>query len=216
LMISIIDPQQETVLQQFNQASSLPVAGSVPFNTNWITQGNVGTTYYAVLTATIGTGATAKMLTLAVDTFELTLKLDADVTLKATKPPLAALVLVDPNEPTAELGRINASLASLSYAVTLVSTTQDFANGIRTGAYQVYLLLATQVVPDATTLRLLREAVHRGEGVLTANGVADLPDALAQISGITAGHLPIINAQSMDVMDSAPGGAANLTFDPPL
>ncbi len=216
LTISIVDPQQGTVLQRFNQTSSLAVAGSAPFNTNWITQGTVGTTYYAVLTATIGTGATAKTLTLAVDTFELTLKLDADVTLKATKPPLAALVLVDPGESARGLSRINASLASLNYAVTLVSTRQDFANGVRTGAYQLYLLLATQAVSDATTLRLLREAVHRGEGVLTANGAADVPDVLAQISGLTAGTLPVVNAQSMDVLDSGPGGAATLAFDPPL
>ena len=216
LTISIVDPQQETVLRQFNQTSSLAVAGSIPFNTTWITQGTVGTTYYAVLAATIGSGATAKPLILAVDTFELTLKLDADVTLKATKPPLAALVLVDPTKSTTELSRINASLASLNYAVTLASTADDFANGVRTGGYQVYLLLATQVAPDATTLRLLREAVHRGEGVLMANGATDLPDALAQISGLTAGPLPVINAQSMGILDSAPGGAASLAFDPPL
>ncbi|HEY2395933.1 MAG TPA: hypothetical protein VGH81_08170 [Rudaea sp.] len=216
LTISIVDPQQGTVLQQFSQTSSLAVAGSVPFNTNWITQGTIGTTYYAVLAATVGTGATAKTLTLAVDTFELTLKLDADVTLKATKPPLAALVLVDTSASATELSRINAALAPLNYAVTLVSTAQDFANGVRTGAYQVYLLLASQVAPDATTLRLLREAVHRGEGVLTANGAADLPDALAQVSGLAAGTLPVVNAQSMDVLDSAPGGAASLTYDAPL
>jgi len=216
LTISIVDPQQETVLQQFSQTSSLAVAGSIPFNTNWITQGTVGTTYYAVLTATIGSGATAKTLTLAVDTFELTLKLDADVMLKATKPPLAALVLVDPSESATELSQINASLASLNYALTLVSTAQDFADGVRTGAYQLYLLLATQVTPDATTLRLLREGVHRGEGLLTANSAADLPDALAQISGLTAATLPVINAQSIEVLDSAPGGTARLAFDPPL
>jgi hypothetical protein len=64
-------------------------------------------------------------------------------------------------------------------------------------------------------LRLLREAVHRGEGVLTANGTAGLPDALAQITGLTASSLlPVINAQAIDVLASTPGGTAHVDLDP--
>jgi len=88
---------------------------------------------------------------------------------------------------------------------------------VSSGAYQVYLLLATQVTPDATTLRLLREAVHRGEGLITANGVAALPDALGQVMGLQASTaLPVINAQALDVLATAPGGAAQRDLNPSL
>ena len=138
------------------------------------------------------------VLTLAVDAFELTLKLDADVALKATKPPLAALVLVDDNLSSNELAQINASLASQHYATTMVSTPAAFAQGVRSGAYRTLPVVGCACSPDATTLRLLREAVHRGEGLLSANGVADLPASLAQIAGLVASDaLPIINAQSI-------------------
>jgi Carboxypeptidase regulatory-like domain/Prenyltransferase and squalene oxidase repeat len=215
LTISIIDPDDGTVLDQLHQTSTLPVGATVPFDPNWVTKGTPNKTYYAVLTATIGSGDAVKTLTLAVDTFEVTLKLDVDLTLKATKPPLAALVLIDPDAPAGESAQVLAALTTQNYAATLVSTPEDFAAGVRSGAYQFYLLLAAHVAPDATTLRLLREAVHRGEGVLSANGVADLPDALAQITGLTGSNaLPVINAQSIDVLASTPGGAAHVDLDP--
>jgi hypothetical protein len=217
LTITIFDPDRGTVMQRFNQTSTLAIAGTVPFDTTWVTQGTIGTTYYAVLSAVIGSGANAKTLTLAVDTFALTLKLDADVVLKTTKPPLAALVLINPNTNADEIEQVRTSLAALDYVATFVSTATDFAGGVRTGAYQLYLLLATQIAPDTMTLRLLREAVHRGEGVLSANAVAELPEALAQITGLAASiTLPIIGAQSIDVLISAPGGAAQVAFESAL
>jgi hypothetical protein len=217
LTITIVEPNQGTVLQQFEQTSSLAIGATIPFNTTWITKGNVDTTYYAVLTAAVGSGASAKTLTLAVDTFQLTLKLDADVTLKASKPPLAALALIDPNASASQIARVTGALASLNYAATFVNTPADLAGGVRSGAYQLYLLLASQVAPDATTLRLLREAVHRGEAVVSANGAAELPDALAQVTGLApAPALPVIDAQSMEVLGSAPGSVARVPFDPAL
>jgi hypothetical protein len=216
LTITIVDPNG-AALQQFAQTSTIAIGTTVPFDTTWVTQGSANTTYTAVLSATVGSGAAAKTLTLASDTFTLTLSLKADVTLTATSPPLAALVLMDATTPASETARVNAALTALGYASTVVATPTDFGNGVRTGAYQLYLLLATQVAPDATTQRLLREAVHRGEGLITANGMAALPDALAQISGLQAGSsLPVINAQSIDVLASAPGGAAHVDLNPPL
>ena len=215
LTISIIDPDNGTVLQKFDQTSTIAIGATVPFCPTWVTKGTPSKTYYAVLTAAVGSGATAKTLTLAVDTFEVTLKLDVDLTLKATKPPLAALVLVDPDVPAGESGQVTTALMAQNYAATLVSTPEDFAAGVRSGAYQLNLLLAAHVSPDATTLRLLCEAVHRGEGVLSANGAAELPDALAQITGLGASNgLPVINAQSIDVLNSTPGGVAHVDLDP--
>jgi hypothetical protein len=217
LTITIVDPDTGNALQRFDQVSSLAVGGSVPFDSTWVTQGRVGTTYFAVLGATVGSGANAHAITLAVDTFQLVLSLDADVTLTAAPPPLAALVLVDATTPSAETARVSNALSALNYVATFVTTPTDFATSVRSGAYRLYLLLATQVAPDATTLRLLREGVHRGEGLIAANGVAELPDALAQVTGLSSsGALPVINARALDVLAGAPGGAAHTTFTPSL
>lgn len=219
LTISIIDPAAGTVLQQFNQTSSLNVGATVPFNTTWVTQGNANTTYTAVLTATVGAGAAVKTLTLAQDTFTLTPpanNLKADITLAAGAPPLAALVLMDANANPADTTRLTNALAARNYAATFVNTAGDFSTSLRTGAYQLYLLLAGNVAPDTITQRLLREAVHRGEGVIIANGAGQLSDVLAQISGLQSGNLLVINAQAIDVLANAPGGAAHVTLSPPL
>lgn len=215
LTISVVDPDNGLVLQQFQQTSTLAIGGTVPFDTSWITKGTPNKTYYAVLAATLGSGATAKTSTLAVDTFEVTLKLDVDLALKTTKPALAALVLVDADAPAGETSQVTKALGLQGYVSTLASTPEDFAAGLRSGAYQLYLLLATHVAPDATSLRLLREAVHRGEGALSADGAAELPDALAQITGLAgSGRLPVINARSIDVLPSTPGGAAHVDMNP--
>ena len=220
LTISIVDPESGSVLQSFDQTASLAQGASVPLDATWITQGQAGKTYLAVLTTVVGSGAAAKTITLATDTFDLTAPayhVDADVTLNATTPPLAALVLVDTNTSSADTTRVSTELAAHGYVATFANTANDFAGGVRSGAYQLYLLLATQVAPDATTQRLLREAVHRGEGLVLANGVSALPDALAQAIGLQASdRLPTINAASMAILASAPGGAAHVDFAPTL
>ncbi|HZP67041.1 MAG TPA: hypothetical protein VFB32_12095 [Rudaea sp.] len=220
LTISLVDPGSGTVLQSFTQNVNVPVGASVPFAATWTAQGNAGATYFAVLGASVGSGASAKTLTLAVDTYALTapaFHLDAAVTLSATPPPLAALVLVDPSVSSAETARIAAALTSIGYVSTFVTTQADFAKAFGTGAYQHYLLLASSVAPDATTLRLLREGVHRGEGLIVANGAAPLPDVLAQVTGLTAStSLPVINAQAVDALAAAPGGAGHEAFAPSL
>ena len=218
LTITIADPVTGTTLTQFTQTSSIAIGATVPFNTTWVTQGNAGT-YLAALTATVGSGASVKTLTLATDTFTLTApanNLKANVTLTPGTPTLAALVLMDANANPTDVTRVTAALAARNYAATFVTTAADFGTSLRTGAYQLYLLLATNVAPDAITQRLLREAVHRGEGVVIANGAGQLSDALAQISGLQSGNLPVINAQAIDVLANAPGGAAHVALNPPL
>src|SRR6185312_317851 len=80
------------------------------------------------------------------------------------------------------------------------------------GAYSLYLVFADTPLAT-TTQRLLREAVHRGEGLLIANGGAALADPLAQISGLSGSNalLPI-SAQTLDALANAPGGAAHEAF----
>lgn len=218
LTITIVDPNTGAALQQFKQTATLATGATIPFDTLWVTQGQINTAYQAVLTATVGSGASAKTVTLATDTFQLTIHLDATVTLDAGNPALAALVLIDPSAAAGPVpARVSAALAAMNYAATVVSTASDFASGVRSGAYQAYLLLGTQTQPDATTQRLLLEAVHRGEGVISANGASVLPPALAQTLGLaSSADLPVINAQAIDIAATAPGGAAHVDLSPSL
>ncbi len=71
LSMYIADPDLGTVITQVAQTSNPAVGGNVPFNTIWQAQGRVGATYPAILTATIGSGAVSKGVTLAKDTFPL-------------------------------------------------------------------------------------------------------------------------------------------------
>jgi len=220
LTIALVDPASGAVLQSFVQNVNLAVGATQPLTATWAAQGTPGTTYFAVLSAAVGSGASAKTLTLAVDTYTLTAPsahLAASVTLTATPPPLAALVLIDSDTPAAETARLASSLSALGYVGTFASNAADFGNGVRTGAYQVFLLLGANVAPDATTQRLLREAVHRGEGVLLANGQTLLPDALAAVVGLNASSaLASLDAQALDTLAAAPGGVAHEAFNPTL
>ncbi|MEO5558905.1 MAG: carboxypeptidase regulatory-like domain-containing protein [Dokdonella sp.] len=217
LHITVVDPDTGNALQEFDQVSTIAAGASVPFQTTWVTQGHTGTNYLAVLSAQVGSGANAHSITLAVDTFQLSLSLAADLSLTATPAPLAALVLIDPGTPAAESTRVSNTLASMNYVASFASNAADFSSGVRSGAYQVYLLLATNATPDATTLRLVREGVHRGEGLLAANGASGLPGPLAQAIGLTASaELPVINAQTIDVLAAAPGGVAHVSLNPSL
>jgi hypothetical protein len=215
LTITILDPNG-AVMTQFTQTSSIAMGATVPFDTTWITQGSANTTYRAVLSATVGSGASAQTLVLAQDTFGLTISLKVNLSVNAGTPPLAALVLLDPTASPTDATALTAALAAHGYVATFVNTSTDFASSVRTGAYQLYLLLANSVMPDTTTQRLLREGVHRGEGLMIASGANALPDALAQIGGLQSGSLPVINAQAIDVLANAPGGAAHVALNPPL
>ena len=211
LTITIVDPDGVAVTQ-FTQTSSIAIGASVAFVPSWTTQGSSNTTYTAVLSATLGTNT----ITLASDTFTLTTSLKADVKLTSTSPPLAALVLLDPSAPASDATRLTAELAARNYVATFVATAADFDTSLRSGAYSLYLLLA-DVTLQPTTQRLLREAVHRGEGLLVASGSATLPDPLAQASGLTSSSalLPI-SASSLDALANAPGGMAYVVLNPTL
>jgi uncharacterized repeat protein (TIGR01451 family) len=71
LTIYIVDPDLGTVLTQFTQSSTILAGSSATFNAPWPAQGRVGATYLAILTATLGNGATSNSVTLAQDTFQL-------------------------------------------------------------------------------------------------------------------------------------------------
>ena len=211
LTITIVDPNGVAVTQ-FTQTSSIAIGATVPFVPSWATQGSSNTTYTAVLSAAVG----ANTITLARDTFMLTTSLKADVKLTSTNPPLAALVLLDPAAPASDATRLTAELAARNYVATFVTTAANFDTSLRSGAYSLYLVLADLTL-QPTTQRLLREAVHRGEGLLVASGGAALPDPLAQASGVTnSSALMPISAQALDALANAPGGAAHVSFNTAL
>lgn len=91
LTISIIDPASQTVIKTFTQTTTLGEGASVPFDTRWISQGAVGTTYFAVLTATVGSGADAETVTLAQDAFTLVAQVAAQI-LATGGTPQAAII----------------------------------------------------------------------------------------------------------------------------
>ena len=213
LTITIVDPNGAAVAQ-FTQTSTLAIGATVPFVPTWTTAGSANTVYTAVLTATVGTNT----LTLARDTFTLTTEIKADVKLSAGTPPLAALVLLDANAPAADTTRLTSELAARHYVATFVTNAGDFDTSLRSGAYSLYLVFADTPLA-ATTQRLLREAVHRGEGLLVANGSATLSDTIAQVGGLAASNgsgLLAISAASLDALANAPGGAAHVAFNPTL
>ena len=96
LTIYIVDPDLGTVVTQFAQTSNLAAGGNVPFNTTWQAQGRVGATYLAILTATIGSGASSNGITLARDTFQLVAQTAAGIQATGGTPQGATITQVYP------------------------------------------------------------------------------------------------------------------------
>jgi hypothetical protein len=68
LTLYLIDPDLGRVAAQFTQTSTVATGASVPFDTTWITQGQAGATYFAVLAAQIDSHTE---VTLAQDSFQI-------------------------------------------------------------------------------------------------------------------------------------------------
>ncbi len=76
---------------------------------------------------------------------------------------------------------LNTLLADRSY--TQVSNLEDFKRELLSGQYQQYLLLSEHLVLDSVTASLLREAVHRGDGLVFASGRAPIDSSIAELLG---------------------------------
>lgn len=71
LAIVIVDPDNQQVLQTLHQTSTLAQGQSVPFDGAWLARGTDGSTYFAVLRATVGSGAARTTITLDYDPFRV-------------------------------------------------------------------------------------------------------------------------------------------------
>ena len=86
----------------------------------------------------------------------------------------AATADADPHGPAGapDLAQQREYLLSLldgaGWSHTAVESAEAFADELRSGAFDLYALLSEQVKLDNVTQKLLREAVHRGEGLLEA------------------------------------------------
>jgi sugar lactone lactonase YvrE len=93
LKVVIVDPDQGTVVAEYpTTASSIAASGTFTLpSSTWIGAGRTNATYLAVLTATIGSGASANQQTLATDTFQLLPQIATTITAVAGTPQAATI-----------------------------------------------------------------------------------------------------------------------------
>jgi sugar lactone lactonase YvrE len=93
LKVVIVDPIQGTVVAEYSTtASSIAASGTFTLpSSTWIGAGRTNATYLAVLTATIGSGASANQQTLATDTFQLLPQIATTITAVAGTPQAATI-----------------------------------------------------------------------------------------------------------------------------
>jgi len=215
LTLSLVDPQQGGVLWSWNTTADIAAGATVPVTQPWPTDGVAEGTYAALLIAHVG-GQDRVLAQTTVHVSAPAVHLDATVAVTA-HPQLSALVLIDPSAAPADRDRIHAALDALGYATAFASTASDFDAGLRSGMHRAYLLLAPSIALDPSTERLLREAVHRGDGLVVGDGRAELSEALAQTNGLAPiNALTPIDIATLAIAPDAPGGAATLTATPPL
>jgi sugar lactone lactonase YvrE len=215
LTLALVDPVQGNVLWSWDTTADIAVDATVPVVQAWPTDGVVEGTYVALLRAHAG-GQDRVLAQTTVHVSAPPIHLDASVTM-AAQPRLSALVLVDPAAVPADRNRVALALDALGYSTAFATTADEFDAGLRSGAHRAYLLLAPSVALAPTTERLLREAVHRGDGLVVGDGRAALSEALAQTNGLAPGNaLTPIDLAKLVIAPDAPGGAATLVATPPL
>ena len=215
LQLAVIDPDDEVVHWTWSTTADIAIGATVPVVQVWDSGAAPVGTYIAVLKATVG-GVERVLATTTIDVIEQAAVLDATVSMNAT-PVLSALALVDADMPSAQRMRLHAALGTLGYAGTMVETAGEFDTGLRSGTFQLYLLLGDAAVLDGATQRLLREAVHRGEGLLVAHGGAVLSETIAQLAGLVrSGALTSIPADAVTIDAASPGGPARAELVPPF
>ena len=87
-----------------------------------------------------------------------------------------------PDLPT-QRAYLEALLDANGWIYTIVSDETDFANELRSGKYSIYALFSEHEKLDEQVQKELREAVHRGEGLLVA-GAHDQRNHLGGVLGI--------------------------------
>ncbi len=214
LQLAVVDPANEQVLWAWETTADIEMGASLALAQPWEIGAVPAGDHVAVLRAVVG-GTERLLAQTSIRVVDQPVVLDATVALSAA-PVRSALALVDPGMPLAERDRLLAALVATGFTGTLVETPLEFDTALRTGTFQLYLLLAEgEPLPDPTE-RLLREAVHRGEGLLVANGVSSLSETLAEVTGLDRSNgLTAIAANVLAIGSGAPGGPARQVLDPP-
>ncbi|HEU4613998.1 MAG TPA: carboxypeptidase regulatory-like domain-containing protein, partial [Kofleriaceae bacterium] len=214
LTLAVVD-EQANVIWTWTTTADIAVDATVPVVQPWPSDGVAEGTYVALLRASVG-GSDRLLAQTTVHVTAPPVHLAADVTVVA-HPRLSALVLADATVDQPARARIGAALDALGYTTVFVTTREDFAAGVRSGEYRAYLLMAPSIALDATTERLLREAVHRGDGLVVGDGSAVLSSSLADVTGLAPSNaLTPIDADSVSIAATAPGGPGTLAATPAL
>ncbi|WP_460764631.1 carboxypeptidase regulatory-like domain-containing protein [Lysobacter fragariae] len=172
LVVSVIDPQTETVLASWTQAHDLPVSQNIAFSLPWNTTGVQPGDYQAVLQARVETG----LVTLAYAPVKvLEQQVDAEISQEITATG-RVLVLM-----TCRIGNgaaedaactrdraafVDALLTRMGIEHKVVTTTAAFASEFATGRYDTYWVSGGAQKLANTFAEELREAVFQGDGLL--------------------------------------------------
>ncbi|MDC8011356.1 carboxypeptidase regulatory-like domain-containing protein [Tahibacter soli] len=216
LKLTVIDPDNQAVIASW-QAPPVAIArnASAPMTATWPTTGIPAGDYVVVFGADVAGGS----VTLAHQTVRVvvpSVQLAAQIDLVA-QPRQRALALIDAAAPQAQRAFVLTAASAVGYELEFVTNPGDFDTGLRSGVYQLYLLLGADAALDATTQRLLREAVHRGEGLIVASGAGVVSDALAQTLGIAPRtRAEPAKAETLRVVPGAPLPPASMALAPPL
>lgn len=216
LKLTVIDPDNQAVIASW-QAPPVAIArdAGAPMTATWPTTGVPAGDYVVVF----GADVAGNSVTLAHQTVRVvvpSVQLAAEIDLVA-QPKLRALALIDAQATPAQRSFVLAATSAVGYELTFVTTPNDFDAGLRSGAYQLYLLLGADSALGATTQRLLREAVHRGEGLVVASGAGVLSDTLAQTLGLVPRtRAEPAKAETLRVLPGAPLPPASMALAPPL
>lgn len=195
--VTIVDPVAQTVVTEWPTTVNLVQQQPYAISRTWTTQGSVGQTYVAVLTADIG----GKVITLAQDTFTLIeppIKLDIAQAIQRQNRVLA-LISCEPGEPSdsgdpksdssskssSEDGDhakqicaaqraqfLDAYLNAIPVEHLVITTENDFRKAFRSGRYNVYWIAGGKEKLEDDLAEEVREAVYRGDSLIL-DGVHD-------------------------------------------
>lgn len=168
LTVSIVDPENQTVVASYPYVANLAVGASHPGTAEWTAIGSESGSYVAVMGATIG----GKMLTLAQQPVKvLTLETSSRTGLASRV--LALVSCKDDEEAqhdqaclTTRAQTIGAVLDAAGVAHAVTTNESVFRLGLRSGQYNTYWLSGKQDRLHEGLAKELREAVFGGEGAL--------------------------------------------------
>lgn len=203
--VAIVDPAANRIVATFQEMQALPQSQSTRLARTWPATGTPGTTFVAVLYATVN----GNQLTLAQAAFTLvqaSVRLDVQHGL-ASEARVLALVSCASSKDGKEdkqcvsyrAGVLERELAVLGLDHRVVSDTQSFTEALRCGRYNTYWISGGAGKLSELVVEELRAAVRRGESLLV-DGARDersrlLDDALGVRS---SGKLSSDKSQTVD------------------